>query len=978
MPPNGKTFPINSNTLNADGSILLVPYGEDPLHVLADLLLDRHAAPVLALHRQTVLFPRASALPRFRQALLARMAAHKLSALLPPATMTLAAWAQRHADPAPRHLSDMACAWTLYDVLRSHPKLSRRFGTWPLIDSLLILFDELSHQRQSLPVTLHDFRRQLADGYGIKRDQLAPLEDEAELVFTLWQAWQEHLADNRLHDNSTMLADGLARGLATLPAGTRLYLAGLVETSRLELDWVRACLARGCLTLVLHGQAGGDGPHPAAPLVKLLQALDLPAAPRKNAPPLTRLLDRVYTHDGHSLSERALTQRQSRPESPACDRLGICETADVEHEARAIDLQVRRWLLAGQRNIGIVTNDRKLARRVRALLERAHIALEDAGGWTLSTTSAAAALVRWLECLEQDFPYTALLDLLKSPFVRIAQQQTVWQFEQAIVRERNIAGGFKRYRRALARHAGKLVERFGAGGAEAIGALLDALENAAAPLRSVRHSRRQDVAAFREALLESLDRLGMLSAYHQDDAGGQLLALIDDLRAPLANIPLQLNWAEFRHWLHRELERRRFRPALHGTGVELMGFAESRLYQFDALIVAGALHEHLPGQPAPTPFFNDGVRQQLGLPALAERLAMQFYDFRRLLEAAPRVLITLRRERDGERLAPSPWVEQLRAFHRLAYGDALHDTRLERLAQMRDIEVADRRAPRPAAPPAVAKVTPPPEYFPDTLSATAHQRLINCPYQFYCAEILGLAPEEEVREEIEKADYGSYVHRILQAFHAGVPGLPGPWRGPLTVDRLASASILMQEIAETVFAQDLRRSYLARGWLYRWLDSLPAYFAWQAKREAHWRIEAAEIRKESKICDGDVCLTLTGRIDRLDRGDDGCAIIDYKTGALPSREDVLDGEQVQLTHYALLCDDAPSQAQFLGLLRDGVTDKVRLEGQELGSIASQVRKRLLRLYRDMKQGTTLTAWGDPDTCEVCAMEGICRRELWSD
>ncbi|MEK7796420.1 MAG: hypothetical protein AAB315_03100, partial [Pseudomonadota bacterium] len=274
----------------------------------------------------------ASALPRFRQALLTRMAARKLPALLPPATMTLAAWAQCHADPAQRHLSDMARAWTLYDVLRSHPKLSRRFGAWPLIDSLLILFDELNHQRQSLPVTLGDFQRQLADGYGIKHNRLAPLENEAELVFTLWQAWQQHLADNRLQDSSTVLADGLARGLAALPAGARLYLAGLVEPSRLELDWIRAGLARGCLTLVLHGQAGGDTRLPDAQLAKLLQELDLPTGARENALPLAQLLDRVYTHDGHSLSVRAQMQQQSRPESPARDRLAICEMADAEHE----------------------------------------------------------------------------------------------------------------------------------------------------------------------------------------------------------------------------------------------------------------------------------------------------------------------------------------------------------------------------------------------------------------------------------------------------------------------------------------------------------------------------------------------------------------------------------------------------------------------------------------------------------------------
>lgn len=907
------------------------------------------------------------------------MTARKLPALLPPTTMTLATWAQHHANPTQRCLSGTARAWTLYDVLRSHPKLSQRFGAWPLIDSLLVLFDELSHQRQSLPVTLDDFRHRLADGYGIKHNRLTPLADEAELVFTLWQAWQQYLADNRLQDSSTMLADGLARGLAALAPDTQLYLAGVVEPSRLELDWIRAGLTRGCLTLVLHGQVEGNTHRPDTQLAELLRALKLnpPTDARINILPLTQLLDRAYTRDGHPLSVRAQMQQLSCPRSPARDCLAVCETMGAEHEARAIDLQVRRWLLAGQRNIGIVTNDRKLARRVRALLERAHIALEDAGGWTLSTTSAAATLVRWLECLEQDFPYTALLDLLKSPFVRMAQRQTVWQFEQAIVREGNIAAGLKRYRYLLAHRAGDLAQRFGTDSADNIGALLDTLENAAAPLHRVRHGGRQDVVEIREALLESLDRLGAASAYAEDEAGEQLLTLIDDLRAPLASAPLRLDWAEFRQWLHRELEQRRFRPALRGTGVELMSFAESRLYRFDALIIAGALHEHLPGQPALAPFFNDGVRQQLGLPTLAKRQAIQFYDFRRLLEAAPQVRITLHRERDGEQLAPSPWVEQLRAFHRLAYDDALHDTDLERLARMRDIDVADRRALRPT-PSTMASVVASPKDIPDTLSATSHQRLINCPYQFYCADILELSPEEEVREEIEKADYGSYVHRILQAFHRGVPGLPGPWRGPLTEKHLASATTLMQEITETVFSQDLRRSYLVRGWLYRWLENLPVYFAWQTKREAHWQIEAAEIRKESKMGDDDACLTLIGRIDRLERGHDGCAVTDYKTGVLPSQEDVLNGENIQLTHYALLCDEAPSQVQFLGLLHDGVTDKVRLEGQELAAISTQVRERLLHLYRNMKQGTKLTAWGDPDTCGVCAMEGICRRELWRE
>ena len=102
----------------------------------------------------------------------------------------------------------------------------------------------------------------------------------------------------------------------------------------------------------------------------------------------------------------------------------------------------------------MVTEDRRLARRVRALLERAGIALQDSGGWALSTTSAAAALERWLETVEEDFAHQPLLDVLKSPFVcppqeREAHLASVHRLEQDIILHEQIARGLERYRRHL-------------------------------------------------------------------------------------------------------------------------------------------------------------------------------------------------------------------------------------------------------------------------------------------------------------------------------------------------------------------------------------------------------------------------------------------------------------------------------------------------------------------------------------------------
>ena len=61
----------------------------------------------------------------------------------------------------------------------------------------------------------------------------------------------------------------------------------------------------------------------------------------------------------------------AKPQSPALDRLSLFKADGAEQEAAAIDIQVRRWLIEGKRRVGIVTENRRLARRVRALLERA-------------------------------------------------------------------------------------------------------------------------------------------------------------------------------------------------------------------------------------------------------------------------------------------------------------------------------------------------------------------------------------------------------------------------------------------------------------------------------------------------------------------------------------------------------------------------------------------------------------------------------
>ena len=963
--------------MSAESPVIHVPRGEDPLRHLANRLLAQQQDRLPDLSRAVVLLPHASAVPRFRQILLDQAAQQDYSALLPPYTGTLTAWAGRFTDAGRRLLSVTARELLLLELLEDFPQWRREYGDWPLADSLLELFDELTLHNAELPADPHGLLQDLVrSGAGL--DDYSPFSGEEQMVQALWGAWRRRLDDEKLEDPMRRYTQGLFRSLENLPHDSQIFLAGFAEFAVTELDWIKTLLNRGCLTMLFQGPVMNETDDAFASRRHAFRTVPA-AADAQNA--YADFLDRVFAAGDTNLRQRALNQAAASPASPARGRLVLHQAPDAESEARAIDLQVRRWLGQGRRDIGIITNDRKLARRVRALLERAHVGLQDAGGWALSTTSAATALARWLECVEQDFPHAALLDLLKSPFLqpgisRPELDRLVPVFEQDVVRAGNITSGIDQYRSGLERARGNL-ENATRDVHASLAQLLHRLEDAAGVIPS-QPARGRPASEFLAALRESLEITGLWQGFAADAAGHELLQALEEMQAAARHSPLRLSWSGFHQWLRRCMEQRRFHPPMTGRGVELMSFAESRLYRFEALIIAGAVREHLPGTIRVPPYFNDSVRTELGLPSLARRYAARFEDFRRLLEAAPCVMVTLRREHQGERLVPGPWIERLRAFHELAYHDALNDPELDWLVRQPGTVIVNREAPLPppVAPPAAHL---PAALVPVAFTATDYQRLMNCPYQYFSARGLGLSPEDEVRGEMEKMDYGNHVHRILQAFHSGVSGLPGPWSAKLDETTRYEAEIMLREISARVFARDLRRRFLSRGWLHRWEKCIPAYLDWEMKRAASWQVEATEIRKERRYQDGDAHVTLTGRIDRLDRGQDGHAIIDYKTGAVPSSEQVQAGEFIQLPFYGLLLEEqSVSQAAFLMLDEDEVREKLTLEGESFDLLRAAVRERLLLLKRRLDAGAAMPAWGDTDTCRLCEMEGLCRREMWAE
>ena len=891
-----------------------------PLHVAATALLQRERARLPDLSGVVVLLPTLRAAPDFARAL-GRLSG--AATLLLPRFTTLAAWSEEVALDAIE--PDSRREARLYRALRDGKWFSGA-DLWQVSADLRRLADELTRQNVGLPASLEEFETRLAKAHAASANRA--FRFEARLVHAMWGALAQGVPDGE-----AAYALRLAR-LAGQAAGP-LYSAGLDDLAPGERAFFDAYAARQ----------------------------PVHALPVRAASPLRAALQRAWD-GGEPLRERAARQRAEAPQSPLDGRFALFGASSLEEEAQAVDVKVRQWLVAGKSAIAVVVQDRLVARRARALLERASVLVEDETGWTLSTSSASTVVRRWLDALASRFYHQDVLDLVKSPFFLAdwdasRRKAAIYRLER-LIRRHGLVSHLKRYLDFARREDGM---------EDAI-LLLQRLWDAQAPLAS---RERLPLGAWLERLRQSLDALGIRQGLENDAAGRQLLNLLQRLGAELAADDTRCTLAEWKSWLGHQLEGATFRDAGIESPVVFTHLGNLPLRAFDAVLIAGADAAHLPGADATLAFFTPAVRAELGLPRREEALARLERELGDVIAATPAVFVTWQARQRGEPNALTPWFERLEVFHRLAYGGGLLDADMRRLIVQAQVEAEGER--REAATLHSPSTVLAPSDVPQTLSVSAYASLIACPYLFFARHALRLAELDEVREDMEKRDYGDLVHAVLQRFHARHARLSGEDADALRAE--------LEALSDAVFADALEASYLSRGWALRWKALIPAYLAWQMAREAAgWCVAECEAKREVPLeLAAGRTLTLKGRLDRRDEkcgeaGEKAGAVLDYKTQSPKALKEKLrhPGEDVQLALYALLQGEDVAEAAFVGL-DEAPVQAVALDGAP-GEWAAAEKNRLRALFDAILDGAALPANGAEKTCAYCEMHGLCRKEHW--
>jgi ATP-dependent helicase/nuclease subunit B len=649
----------------------------------------------------------------------------------------------------------------------------------------------------------------------------------------------------------------------------------------------------------------------------------------------------------------AATPFADLPAATLC-RIERCD--DFEAEAWRCAARVLRHLSLGEQPVALVAQDRLLVRRVRALLAREGAALHDETGWKLSTTRAGAGMRSVLTCARDDASTDDWLEWLKCCAAASAEaRRWVPGLPEALD---SLEQSLRAQKLRLARDVS-----------------MDRLSTRPAALWQAAHSvlqpwtqaTRRSGTGWIELLRATLRATGQLAALEADDAGRQVLAA---LHLDAAGLPAgsglageMLDVDEFTDWLDSVLELAPFLPPLAGPAqVVVTPLARAVLRPFAAIVFPGADQRHFGAPSQATGLLSDAECRALGLPDRAARRDDQVRAFAQLLRC-PRVSLLYRASDGGEPQCASPWVELLRlALHRQRGADGAWPPDDPFLPQT--LQPTPQARPRPAAP----------ALLPQRLSASACEALRACPYRFFALRMLRLSAPEELDADLEKREYGTWLHAVLQRFHVE---RIAPDAFDAEADRLHA---IAREVAQE---QGLEQADLLP-FSATFARLVPRYLAWLHERDADGALWLDAELSRTVQPPGWGAVQMHGVIDRVDcvnsRGVPVTQLIDYKTGSSQALRDAIkQGEDTQLPFYAALMagqSEAPGDFSALYLMLDE-SDKVREVPhpgvqESAAALVDGIGHDLARLAG----GAALPALGEGSACDHCDARGLCRRDHW--
>jgi ATP-dependent helicase/nuclease subunit B len=339
--------------------------------------------------------------------------------------------------------------------------------------------------------------------------------------------------------------------------------------------------------------------------------------------------------------------------------------------------------------------------------------------------------------------------------------------------------------------------------------------------------------------------------------------------------------------------------AYHGNpvdGLQIMGLLETRLLDFERIIILGMNEGNLPPTNIIDTFIPMDLRKYLGLPLPRDKQGLFAHHFYRLLHESKELYITY--SSTGESIGgaePSRYLIQL-------------EMELERQNMNISIKKQNYHIPEDETIELTDQIVKDEFYFKrlnefltKPLSASALNKFMKCPKDFYYRYLLEFGEEESFEEEIESNTFGTFIHTVLEKLYTPFALFDkegNPLRAEKRILKAEDITNMLEQYETLMFEQFMKhfgnnkkafetgKNLLS----YKMSLELTKKILEKEKQEIEQGVKRYIYQLESyltteievEIGSEKRKIQLHGYVDRIDGENDKMRVIDYKSGFVKS------------------------------------------------------------------------------------------------
>lgn len=555
----------------------------------------------------------------------------------------------------------------------------------------------------------------------------------------------------------------------------------------------------------------------------------------------------------------------------ALSGINILECKTQRDEALAIALKMREILNIPEKTATLVTYDRNLARRVVAELSRFNISIDDSAGLPLNLSPIGIFLRLIVEACENLDSNMDIISLMKNPFMLMGESPS--EFRKKV------------YNYELCLRKNGKVEQ-----SEENKNFIDKIKNTLNDFSELLHKEN---IRFYDVFLNHIKLAELLSSSNEQDGAkilwrgdaGKCAAKFAAKILETADVLGNINGNDYLLLISELMSMESVRSN-YGTHprLSILGPIEARLCYFDYVILGEFNDGFWPKQTQADMWMSRPMKKDFGFSLPEKNVGILASDLCNFL-GNDNVIITRAERVDGVPMKKSRWLLRLETVLNALNYD-VHDilsSDFVSFVNKIDIPSVIKTISSPAP-------CPPVEARPRKLSASALDLLISDPYSVFAKYILRLFLLDDLDIPLDQRDYGTLIHKIIEEFNNLYPN-----------DLPNNAYDILIDLGKKHFSLYNIDKELEVFWFPKFEKTAK----WIINQEQNYRFNVYKVNNE---IEGEIVYSMprgdfkfTAKADRIDKLKNGCInIIDYKTGQIPTKNQVKSGFALQVVLEALI------------------------------------------------------------------------------